>query len=168
MHSGVFEFNLRRNGVDTSIILDAAKWNCAGGKLTSCVINTIPLVHVLCYFFYPLHLYVFILICQYYVVLLERTNKDIIYIIYYNIRNTFGTNLPLCLCFLCIMICMHSFHSAHIFKVCNSVIRPSHSKFDYGHIVLNYTAHIVYSPLNLYAYIHWILDFKYILLLLHC
>ena len=35
----------------------------------------------MCYpvFFYPLHLYVFVLICQYYVVLLERTNKDIIY-----------------------------------------------------------------------------------------
>ena len=32
------------------------------------------------FFFYPLHLYVFVLICQYYVVLLERTNKDIIYI----------------------------------------------------------------------------------------
>ena len=31
-------------------------------------------------FSYPLHLYVFVLICQYYyVVLLERTNKDIIY-----------------------------------------------------------------------------------------
>ena len=30
-------------------------------------------------FFYPLHLYVFVLIFQYYVVLLERTNKDIIY-----------------------------------------------------------------------------------------
>ena len=34
-----------------------------------------------CYFFYPLHLYVFVLICQYYVVLLERTNKYIIYIV---------------------------------------------------------------------------------------
>ena len=34
----------------------------------------------MCYavIFYPLHLYVFVLICQYYVVLLERTNKDII------------------------------------------------------------------------------------------
>ena len=34
----------------------------------------------MCYpvIFYPPHLYVFILICQYYVVLLERTNKDII------------------------------------------------------------------------------------------
>ena len=30
--------------------------------------------------FYTLHLYVFVLICQYYVVLLERTKKDIIYI----------------------------------------------------------------------------------------
>ena len=30
------------------------------------------------FFFYPLHLYVFVLICQYYVILLERTNKDII------------------------------------------------------------------------------------------
>ena len=27
-------------------------------------------------------------------------------------------------------------------------------------------SHIVYSPLNSYVYIHWILDFKYILLLL--
>ena len=34
---------------------------------------------VILWFFYPLHLYVFVLICQYYVVLLERTNKDIIY-----------------------------------------------------------------------------------------
>ena len=36
---------LRRNGVDTIITLDAAKWNCAGGELSSCVINTIPLDH---------------------------------------------------------------------------------------------------------------------------
>ena len=35
-------------------------------------------------------------------------------------------------------------------------------------VVLNYTVHIVYSPLNSYVYIHWILDFKYILLLLWC
>ena len=42
----------------------------------------------------------------------------------------------------------------------------SHSIFDCGHIVLNYTAHIVYSPLNSYFDIHWILDFKYILILL--
>ena len=80
---------------------------------------------------------------------------------YYNIRNTFGTNLPvdfssffvlctciyiyiyICLCFLCIVICMHSFDSAHI--------------FNYGHIVKLYS-HFVYSPLNSYVYIHWILD----------
>ena len=56
---------------------------------------------------------------------------------------------------------MHSFHSAHIFKVCNSVF----SIFNYGHIVKLYS-HFVYSPLNSYVYIHWILDFKDILLLL--
>ena len=38
--------------------------------------------------------------------------------------------------------------------------------FDYVHIVLNYLSHCVYSPLNSYVYIHWILDFKYILILL--
>ena len=52
--------------------------------------------------------------------------------------------LYICLCFLCIVICMHSFHSAHIFKL---------------------YSHFVCSPLNSYVYIHWILDFKYILLL---
>ena len=69
--------------------------------------------------------------------------------------------LYICLCVLCIVICMHSFHSAHIFKVCNSVICPTHSIFNYGHIVKLYS-HFVYSPLNSYVYIHWILDFKYI------
>ena len=39
----------------------------------------ILVICVILLFFYPLHLYVFVLICQYYVVLLERTNKDIIY-----------------------------------------------------------------------------------------
>ena len=34
-----------------------------------------------------------------------------------------------------------------------------------GHMVLNNTAHFVYSPLNSYVYTHWILHFKYILLL---
>ena len=45
----IFFFNtpLRRNGVDTSFTLDAAQWNCACGELSSCVINTIPLDHVL-------------------------------------------------------------------------------------------------------------------------
>ena len=36
----------RHNGVDTSMTLDAAKWNGAGGELSSCVINNIPLDHV--------------------------------------------------------------------------------------------------------------------------
>ena len=72
--------------------------------------------------------------------------------------------LYICLCFLCIVICMHGFHSARIFKVCNSVIWPTHSKFDYGHIVLNYTdilctvhwtrmlIYIGYWTLNIYYY----------------
>ena len=30
-----------------------------------------------------------------------------------------------------------------------------------GHIHFNYTDHFVYSPLNSYVYIHWILDFRY-------
>ena len=35
----------RRNGVYTIMALDAAKWNCAGGELSSCLINNIPLHH---------------------------------------------------------------------------------------------------------------------------
>ena len=58
MHSGVLNSSRRHNGVDTSITLDAAKWNCDGAELSSCVISL----------FY--------------------------WIMYYNIRNTFGTNLP--------------------------------------------------------------------------
>ena len=30
--------------------------------------------------------------------------------------------------------------------------------------ICNYTAHFVYSPLNSYVNIHWILDFKYLML----
>ena len=45
-------------GVNTGITLDAAKWNCDGAELSSCVITL----------FY--------------------------WIMYYNILNTFGTNLP--------------------------------------------------------------------------
>ena len=45
---------------------------------------------------------------------------------YYNIQNILGTNLPvdflsflfcfmyLCICFLCLVICMHRFHSVYI------------------------------------------------------
>ena len=58
MHGGVFEFTPSSQGVNTSITLDAAKWNYDGAELSSCVITL----------FY--------------------------WIMYYNIRNTFGTNLP--------------------------------------------------------------------------
>ena len=44
---GVLTLLHHHNGVDTNMTLDAAKWNCAGGELSSCVINTIPLDHVL-------------------------------------------------------------------------------------------------------------------------
>ena len=47
MHSGFFNTFLRHNGVDTSITLDVAKWNCDGAELLSCGINTILLDHVL-------------------------------------------------------------------------------------------------------------------------
>ena len=38
LHSG---FLLVHSGVDTSMTLDAAKWNGAGSELSSCVINNI-------------------------------------------------------------------------------------------------------------------------------
>ena len=40
MLSGVLIQLLRRNGVNTMMTLDAAKWNGTGGELSSCVINT--------------------------------------------------------------------------------------------------------------------------------
>ena len=55
---GFLNLSRRHNGVNTSITLDAAKWNCDGSELSSCVITL----------FY--------------------------WIMYYIIRNTFGTNLP--------------------------------------------------------------------------
>ena len=118
--------------------LDAAKWNCTGGELSSYVINTS--IRSCIIIFGTLSEQIYHFFCFMY--------------------------LYICLCFLWFVICMHSFHSAHIFKVCNSVIRPTHSIFNYGHIVKLYS-HFVYSPLNSYIYIHWILDFKYILLLCH-
>ena len=95
----------------------------------------------------------------------------------------FGTNLLvvlisicvsmynlLCLSLLCTMVYMHTFHSAHIFIVYNSVICTksfnSLALFYNGHIVLNYIVYFVYSPLNLYVYIHWILDVLYHIILL--
>ena len=60
-------------------------------------------------------------------------------------------------------MCMHSFHSTHIFIVYNSVIciKPFNILFYNCH-----TAHFVYSPLNSYVYIHWIFDFKYIIVII--
>ena len=49
--------------------LEAAKWNCAGGELSSCVMNNIPLHY------------------------------------YHNIRNTFGTNLPVDFLSFCFVLC---------------------------------------------------------------
>ena len=116
--------------------LDATKWNGTGGELSSCVINTS------------------IRSCIIIFGTLSDKFTSWLFILFSFMY------LYICLCFLCFVICMHSFHSAHIFKVCNSVIWPN-----YGHIVKLYS-HFVYSPLNSYVYIHWIWDFKYILLLL--
>ena len=64
---------LRRNGVDASITLDAAKWNCAGGEPSLCVINTIPLntfgtnlpVDFLSFLFYVLiYMFMFLMYCD--------------------------------------------------------------------------------------------------------
>ena len=76
---GVFNSIFRHNGVDTSITLDAAKWNCDGAELSSYVI-------ILFY-----------------------------WIMYYNIRNTFGTNLPVD--FYPFVLCTNIY-----VYVCNSVI----------------------------------------------
>ena len=84
-----------------------------------------------------------------------------------NIHNVFMIiYIYICSCFLCIAIYMYSFHSAHVFIVYNSVlcIKSFNILFTNGHIVLKYTSHFVNSPLNSYVYIHWIFDFKYILL----
>ena len=47
MHSVFFTSHYRHNGVDTNMILAAAKWNDTGGELSSCIINNIPWDHVL-------------------------------------------------------------------------------------------------------------------------
>ena len=74
--------------------------------------------------------------------------------------------LYICLCFLCIVICMHSFHSAHIFIVCNSVMcTKSFNIWLWLYCFKLYSPYCVQFT-ELICYIHWILDFKYILLLL--
>ena len=55
----------------------------------------------------------------------------------------------LCLCFLCIVICMHCFHSSNIFIVYNSVICTK-------------------SVIQYFNFIMVILDFKYIIIIVRC
>ena len=68
------------------------------------------------------------------------------------------------ICLLCTVVCMHNFHSAELFIVCNSVICTNTFNIlailHNGHIALNYTGHFVYSPLNSYfIYIgYWTLN----------
>ena len=131
--------------MDTMMIIGAAKWNGTGGELSSCVINTA---------IRSCNIIFGTLSEQIYQLTLKKIPCTYIYIYIY-----------ICICFLCIVICMHCYHSAYIFKVYNSVIWPTHSIFNYGHIVKLYS-HFLYSPLNSYVYIHWILDFKYILFVL--
>ena len=83
---------------DIMLTLEAAKWNGTGGELSSCVINTS------------------IRSC---IIIFGTISEQIYQLTFYPY---FFMYLYICLCFLCIVICMHSFHSARIFKVCNSVI----------------------------------------------
>ena len=46
MHSVFLYFTPPSQCVDTIMTLYAAKWNCAGGELSSCVLNNMPLDHV--------------------------------------------------------------------------------------------------------------------------
>ena len=69
MHS-VFASSLRYNGVDTSMTLDAVKWNCAGDDLSSCVRNIIIFDHVSYYSEHfwiniPVDLLSFLVLCTY-------------------------------------------------------------------------------------------------------
>ena len=90
-----------------------------------------------------------------------------------NFQFTLKPSLSLFVLVLCTVVCMHNVHIAHIFIVCNSVICTKSfnilSILYNAHIMLIlYTSFCVYSPLNSYFNIHWILKFKYILLLLLC
>ena len=80
--------------------LDAAKWNGTGGELSSCVINTSIRSRILIF----------------------GTNLPVDFLSFFVLWSYIYIYIYICLCFLCIVIYMHSFHSAHIFKVCNSVI----------------------------------------------
>ena len=80
----------------------------------------------------------------------------------------FSCSVLIYICLICIVVCMHNFHSAYIFIVCNMYVIYNlvhvPPLFDNYHIVLNCTTNCVYSPMT---HILHTLDFKYILLLLH-
>ena len=64
---------------------------------------------------------------------------------------------------------MHNVYTSHIFIVYNSVICIITfnilSILYNGHIAFNYTGYFCVYSTEFIFYIHWILDFKYILLL---
>ena len=94
MHSEVFEYTPSSQGVNTSITLDAAKWNCDGAELSSCVISTSIRSCIIIFGTLSEHIYQLTFILLFYV---------LIYM------------------FMFLMYCdLHaSFHSARIFIVCN-------------------------------------------------
>ena len=97
-------------GYVNSMILDASMRNDSGCNLSSYVINNIPLDHIF------------------------GTNLPIDFFFYF-----FLLYLCKCLSFLCIVTFMHSFHSAHIFIVHNSVIcTKSFNNLPYFIIVILY------------------------------
>ena len=57
MHSVVFEFTPSSQGVNTSITIDAAKWNCDGAELSSCVIT-------LFYWITYIYMFMFLMYCD--------------------------------------------------------------------------------------------------------
>ena len=69
--------------------LDAAKWNGTGGELSSCVISTsirsCNYCNCMLLLYSPLNSYIYV----HWIL-----NKYYYYYMYYNVRKTFGTNLP--------------------------------------------------------------------------
>ena len=76
--------------------------------------------------------------------------------------------LRICLSELCIVFCMHTFHAAHICMVFNSVKCVHYFYLQVNSWIITYLSHCLnLQPiLCIVHWTHWILDFKYILLLL--
>ena len=79
---GFLHSSLRHNGVDTSITLDAAKWNCDGAELSSCVITLLYWI-------------------MYYNILNTFGTKLPVDFLSFLVLCTY---IYICLCFLCIVI----------------------------------------------------------------